>query len=349
VYGRRATPHEVLSALGERIADAYSLDEVLPRLAQLVTEATAASRADVWVRVGDELRQAAAWPHDPQPGSTVPLAGDQIPPLPESQLVFPIRHQAELLGAVAVSAPPNDPLGSADERLLGDLASQAGLVLRNIRLIEELRASRGRLVAAQDAERRRIERNLHDGAQQHLVALAVNLRLARGLVDGDPAQANAMLEQLQSDAAEALENLRDLARGIYPPLLADRGLAAALQSQAQKAAVRVRLETDGIGRYPMEAESAVYFCVLEALQNVAKYAAATEASVRIGASDGRLEFSVADDGAGFDERTTRPGSGITNMTDRVEALGGRLEIRSSPGSGTTVFGWVRATPLSPGT
>jgi signal transduction histidine kinase len=349
VYGKRATPHEVLSVLGERIADAYSLEEVLPRLAQLVTEATAASRADVWVRIGGELRQAAAWPHDPQPGLAVPLGGDDLPPLPDSQRVFPVRHQAELLGAIAVSAPANEPLGSADERLLANLASHAGLVVRNVRLIEELRASRGRLVAAQDAERRRIERNLHDGAQQHLVALAVNLRLARGMVDGDPAQANAMLEQLQSDAAEALENLRDLARGIYPPLLADRGLAAALQSQAQKAAVPVRLETDGIGRYPMEAESAVYFCVLEALQNVAKYAAATEANVRIGATDGRLEFSVRDDGVGFDERTIRRGAGLTNMTDRVEALGGRLEIRSSPGSGTTVSGWVRAMALSPRT
>jgi signal transduction histidine kinase len=347
VYGKRATPHEILSVLGERIAGSYSLDEVLPRLAQLVTEATPASRADVWVRVGGALHQAAAWPHDPGPDSAVPIAADEIPALPNSQRAFAIRHQAELLGAIAVSAPANDPLSSADERLLTDLAAHAGLVVRNVRLIEELRASRGRLVAAQDAERRRIERNLHDGAQQHLVALAVNLRLARGMVDGEPAQATAMLEQLQADAAEALENLRDLARGIYPPLLADRGLAAALQSQAQKAAVRVRLETDGIGRYPMEAESAVYFCVLEALQNVAKYAAATEATVRIGATDGRLEFSVKDDGAGFDERTTRPGSGLTNMTDRVEALGGRLEVRSSPGSGTTVSGWVRAAPVAP--
>ena len=127
-----------------------------------------------------------------------------------------------------------------------------------------------RLVAAQDQERRRLERNLHDGAQQQLVALAVKVKLAQVLAARDPQKSEALLSEVQTDAQDALENLRDLARGIYPPLLADQGLSAALQAQARKAAVPVTVDADSIGRYPQEAEAAVYFCCLEALQNVAK-------------------------------------------------------------------------------
>src|SRR5262249_46463161 len=158
--------------------------------------------------------------------------------------------------------------------------SQAGLVVRNVRLtaelrqtIEELRASRRRLVGAQDSERRKIERNLHDGAQQQLVALGVQLslldRLARGIPDSAPL--TAAIPRLQEMLTGALDDLRDLARGIYPPLLADRGLSAALDAQARKAAVPITVQADGIGRYDQQVEAAVYFCTLEALQNVAKY------------------------------------------------------------------------------
>ena len=346
VYGKRATPHEVLSVLGERITDAYSLDDVLPRLAQLVTEATAASRAEVWVRIGGELRRAAAWPEDTEQRQPISLREEDAPFIPGAEHVFPVRHQDELLGVLAVAAPANEPIKSADERLLADLASHAGLVVRNVRLIEELRASRQRLVTAQDQERRRIERNLHDGAQQELVALAVKVRLARTLLATDAAQADTMLEELQTDVGGALENLRDLARGIYPPMLADNGLASALRSQAQKAALPVEVEAEGIGRYSMEVESAVYFCVLEALQNVAKYAGASRARVRLAQQDGHLEFAVTDDGAGFDVASAKRGAGTTNMTDRLEALGGKLKIESQPGEGTSVIGSLPAAPAS---
>jgi len=346
VYGKRATPHDVLTVLGERISEAYSLDEVLPRLARLVTEATAASHAEVWLRVGGELRQTAAWPDDPSPGATVPVPPDGSATLPGAEHSFAVRHQAELLGVIAVRTPHNESLTSSDERLLTDLSSHAGLVLRNLRLFEELRASRQRLVSAQDAERRKIERNLHDGAQQHLVALAINLRLAQTMLDGDLAQARDMLQQIQSEAGEALENLRDLARGIYPPLLADRGLAAALTSHAAKAPVPTTVEAGVIGRHPMEVEAAVYFCVLEALQNVSKYAHASSAIVRVTESNGHLEFAVSDDGAGFDAATVTRGAGLTNMTDRIEALGGRIEVASRPGAGTTIRGFVTSSPVS---
>jgi signal transduction histidine kinase len=346
VYGKRATPHDVLTVLGERISEAYSLEEVLPRLARLVTEATAASHAQVWLRVGGEMRATAAFPDDPPSATISAPVDDEIPSIPGAERAFPARHQGELLGAITVRTPANEQLTSADERLLTDLASHAGLVLRNLRLIEELRASRQRLVSAQDVERRKIERNLHDGAQQHLVALSINLGLARSVVDGDPAQAKEILDQLKSDASDALENLRDLARGIYPPLLADRGLAAALTSHAAKAPVPTRVETGDVHRYPMEVEAAIYFCVLEALQNVAKYARATSAIVKVAEENGSLVFAVTDDGAGFDAATITRGAGLTNMTDRIEALGGRLEVTSKPGAGTTIRGWVSSAPAA---
>jgi signal transduction histidine kinase len=212
-------------------------------------------------------------------------------------------------------------------------------VLRNVRLIEELRASRQRLVAAQDQERRRIERNIHDGAQQQLVALAVKLRLADALVGKDERKAHAMLADLQAETSDALENLRDLARGIYPPLLADKGLVAALEGQARKSTIPVTVDGDGIGRYPQDVEAAVYFCALEALQNVAKYAGAGRVVVRLAAPDGALRFEVEDDGRGFDPAAAS-GSGLTNMRDRVDALGGTLDVRSRPGTGTTVAGSI---------
>ncbi|MGH2589360.1 MAG: sensor histidine kinase, partial [Actinomycetota bacterium] len=183
-------------------------------------------------------------------------------------------------------------------------------------------------------------RNLHDGAQQQLVALAVKQRLAENLIAREPEKAASLLSELQRDTTAALENLRDLARGIYPPLLADKGLAAALGSQASKAAVATSVEPDGIGRYPQEAEAAVYFCCLEAMQNVAKYAEASRVVVSLREEEGALVFSVEDDGKGFDATTAAKGAGMQNMSDRLAALGGALEVRSEPGDGTRVVGRI---------
>ena len=220
-----------------------------------------------------------------------------------------VRHRNELLGALTVTKPPKDPLTVAEDKLVDDLAAQAGLVLRNVRLTEELRAnleqlraSRQRLVTAQDVERRRIERNIHDGAQQQLVALAVQARLAETLAGRDADRERAVLRDVQDGLQRALEDLRDLARGIYPPLLPDRGLVAAIEAQARRSTVPVAIEARGVGRYPEEAEAAVYFCVLEALQNVAKYADGSGVTVRLEASTDELRFTVVDDGRGFDPR-----------------------------------------------
>ena len=338
VYGGRASPYEVLSAFGERVGETYSTEDVLPRMARLLAEATGADAATVWVRVGGDLVAEAGHP-SVERGRRLPARGDEVPPI-EGEHAAEVRHQAELLGALSVRMPANDPMDPAKEKLVADLAAQAGLVLRNVRLIEELRASRQRLVAAQDEERRKIERNLHDGAQQQLVALAVQLKLARTMVDRDPAKAGQLLETLQGSATDAIEDLRDLARGIYPPLLADKGLTAALEAQARKAAVPTTLDAEGLGRYEQDVEAAVYFCALEALNNVAKYAEASSARVHLTASNGDLRFEVTDDGKGFDASATSYGTGMQGMADRLDAIGGELEIDSAPGRGTTVRGRV---------
>jgi signal transduction histidine kinase len=216
-----------------------------------------------------------------------------------------------------------------------------------VKLIEELRASRQRIVSAQDEERRRIERNIHDGAQQQLVALNVKLGLAKTLAARDTEKTDQMLAQLQTETQDALDNLRDLARGIYPPLLRDKGLVAAFDAQARKVSVPVEIKADEVERYPQEIEAGVYFVLLEALQNVTKYAGATKVTLRLSGKHGQLTFEAEDDGAGFDPRLAKRGSGLTNMTDRIEALGGTLEVESTAGSGTTVRGRVPVVTREP--
>ena len=247
-----------------------------------------------------------------------------------------------------VAAVIHDPALQYNSALVDSVCAAAGLSLDNERLAAELRArlaelqaSRARLVQTADTERRRIERNLHDGAQQQLVALKISLGLARQLVTSLP-EAAGLLAQTEHQAAEALEELRELARGIYPPLLADLGLRAALEAQARKAAVSVTIEAADLGRYPQQIEAAVYFCVLEALQNTAKYAQASAAQVTLCGDGQHLVFTVTDDGTGFDPATTPKGTGLQGMADRLGALGGTIDLTSAPGRGTRLAGRVPA-------
>jgi len=325
-YGKRASAYEVLTAFSGRVGETYATEDVLPRMARILAEGTGASAARVFLRLGPERRPVALWPPDATPG--------------DDEHVVPVMHRGEELGALGVTMPSNDAWDASRERLSGDLASQAGLVLRNVKLIEELRASRQRLVAAQDEERRKIERNLHDGVQQQLVAMNVQLGLLARVAEADPAKAVDMAAMLQTRAIEALDDLRDLARGIYPPLLADKGLVAALEAQARKAAVPTTVRSEQIERYPQEVESAVYFCVLEALNNVAKYAAASQALIELTQQDGYLRFVVRDDGAGFDASAAGYGTGLQGMADRLDAIGGELKITSESREGTTITGSI---------
>jgi signal transduction histidine kinase len=344
VYGDRATPYQVLADFAQDMAGQLDADAALDRMASVLAGATGAVRVEVWVRVGAQLRPQVTWP----PGSTPPAIllgrGAQLPAFDAATRAIAIRHTDELLGAITIGKPRNEPVSAAEDRLLEHLASQAGLVLRNVRLtaelqatIDDLKASRRRLVRAQDEERQRIERNLHDGAQQQLVALTVQLTLLEDAAD-DPGEVRQLADELRAGLHAALDDLRALARGIYPPLLADQGLAAALQAQAGKTALPVLVEADGIWRYRRDAEATAYFCILEALQNVAKYARASRATVALACPDGHLEFIVTDDGDGFDTAKATHGTGLQGMADRLAVVGGALRIDSAPGSGTTISG-----------
>jgi signal transduction histidine kinase len=344
VYGQRATPYEVLADFAGRMAGAYAVEDLLPRMARILAEGTGAARADVWLRSGDTFHDGAVWPPGVPPQPPARATQADVPAYPADR-VLPVRHRGEVLGALSVSKRPGESLTPTEDRLLTDLAAQVGLVLKNAGLreqllarLEEIRASRQRLVAAQDEERRRIERNIHDGAQQQLVALAIKLTLAEALIGSDTDGERELLAELRQDATGAVEDLRDLARGIYPPLLAGEGLVTALTAQARKAPVPTSVTADGVGRYAQDVEAAVYFCVLEALQNVAKYAAATRAEVRLAASGHDLKFEVTDDGAGFDPGSKTYGTGLQGMADRLHAHGGSVTVRSSPGAGTTISG-----------
>jgi signal transduction histidine kinase len=375
VYGRRATPYEVLSEFSGQIAGTYSTEDVLPRMARMLVEATGARRAEVWLRTAASEHLEAAWPSANGSAPATAMAAIVAPDGPEQAAAAPatdadasalqakesaggkddgiarafvVEHQGERLGALRITSSPREPLTPAGERLVRDVAAQAGLVLRNVALIEDLRASRQRLVAAADEARRRLERNLHDGAQQRLVALRITLGLARQVAGSSPQEADELLAQTEREAQDALEELRDLARGIYPPLLADLGLAAALEAQARKAALPVTVEARNLGRYSQDIEAAVYFCVLEALQNAAKYAQARQARVTLGHDSRALTFTVGDDGRGFDQAATPMGTGVQGMADRLAALGGTLRVTSAPGHGTQVTGRVPVAPdLSP--
>ncbi len=349
VYGRRATPYEVLSEFSGRVAESYAGAEVLPRMARVLAEGAGAEAAEVWLRAGSLLQPAAAWPLSTMARESVPVTGQMLPLMPGAERAVAVRHQGELLGALTVTKRRGESLTPIEEKLVSDLANQAGLVLKNVGLtadlqarLVDLRASRQRLVKAQDDERRKLERNLHDGAQQHLVALKIKLGLAEAQATRDPDSARATLQALKADADQALETLRDLARGIYPPLLADQGLAAALEAQARKATLPVRVDADGVGRYSQEVEAAVYFCCLEALQNVQKYARASRAVVRLRAGGERLSFEVEDDGRGFDRESTVRGAGLTNVQDRLDALGGSMIVESAPQRGTRLAGSLPA-------
>lgn len=346
-YGKRASPYEVLAAFSRQVSQLYAEEDLTSRMARILAEGSEADRAEVWLRVGDDLLLAAAWPRTDAKPATLPLVSGEPPAIPDAAAAVPVRYQGELLGVLAVVK--REDITPIEARLVSDLAHEAALVLKNERLaaelsqrLQELTVSRQRLVTAQDAERRRIERNLHDGAQQDLVALKLKLAAARGMAESDPPRTRQLLAGLLTDVSDAVQNLRELARGIYPPILADRGLAAALEAQAARSPLRVEIHAGSISRHPPETEAAVYFCCLEALQNAVKHAGATVVTIDLEECAGVLRFQVADNGRGIDIAKASRGSGIQNMTDRVAALGGSLKVSAPPGGGTLISGELPA-------
>jgi signal transduction histidine kinase len=377
VYGGRQAPDEVLRNFGSRMSRSIPLDELLLQMVESLRKTLGLASAEVWAASGGKLERAVSDPDRPHvqmqitsaEEATVARAGVSGPAwmkiwLPELLTgrenaiirMAPISHSGELLGVIVVERPEDsEQFTGEDERILTELARQVGLTLHNVRLdsalqasldevrrqAEALQASRGRIVAASDLARRKIERNLHDGVQQHLVALAVKVRLARQLAERDPARADQMLQELGGDLEDALQELRDLAHGIYPPLLADKGLPEALSSAARRSILPVDVRAQGIERYSQELEAAIYFCCLEAMQNAGKYAGeGAQVTIRIWEEAGGLLFEVADDGAGFDVKKMGVGAGFTNMNDRLGAIGGTLRVESAPGRGTMILGTI---------
>jgi signal transduction histidine kinase len=335
---------------------AYATEDALPRMAQVLAEGTGAAQAVVWLKDGAELAAGAWWPADRTPPGRVGSAGAEAPTIAGTDRVVLVYHQGEALGALSVAKRPGENLTPVEDKLVSDLAAQAGLLLHNIGLTKQLRArlaelqaSRLRIVAAADDERRRIERDIHDGAQQQLLVIGAKLALTESVAGQDTERERALIAQLKAETSGALETLRELARGIYPPLLADQGLAAAIRAQAGKAAVPVEVSSDGVGRYPPEIETAIYFCCLEALQNAARHATGSAVWVSLAEDGADVAFTIADDGPGFEPTAAKNGTGLRNMNDRLAALGGSCQVDSSPGRGTTVTGRIGRGASVPGT
>ena len=329
VYGERATPYEVLSQLTVRLADTETSEQALSRLAALIAKGTGAEQSVVWLRVGDRLRPEAIAPAGSSlDASPLHLIGTGLPDLPGDASVA-VRHSDEVLGALTITKHRADAVTPADQRLLEDVAAGAALMLRNLRLnveleerAEEVRASRRRLIAAHDAERHRLERDLHDGAQQQVVALKVKLGLARAIADKEGADELASaVSGLADDTQNAVDQMRVLAHGIYPPLLEAEGLAAALTAARRSMAIPVELQIDNIARYSRQVEETVYFYVTEMIGD-AVMAGAKGAGVAIHGGDEGLAITISYDAiAGSLDRTT--------LADRIDAADGTVDDESS--------------------
>jgi len=382
--GLRRSPEAVLEAFGDRRTHETPLEELLRQLAESLRASLGVHSVEMWTGDGQGLTRLLSVPH--RAGATTALGAEDATALARAGVageawlalwlpqllvgrgdaqvrVAPVGYGSDLLGALVVEQPrEGERIRSDDERTLGEVSRRLGVVLHNRaldaalqaslddlrRTNAELRASRLRLVSAADAERRRIERDIHDGAQQHLAALAVNLGLARQLLadeSEDRSSVAELLGEMSGDVRATIAEVRDLAHGIYPPLLRQAGLPDALRAAAQRSPAPVTVSAHGVGRADAEVEAAVYFCVLEALQNVAKHAPGAATEVRLTESPGELALEVSDDGPGFDPTTAEGGQGLQNMTDRLGAVGGQLRWESTPGQGTRLHLRV---PLSGG-
>lgn len=367
----------VRSSFASRLARGVPMDELLLEIVEALRDTFKLDSAELWLDSAGVLRLLTSDPKRETGPITITPSLESIaanarvsgrawlkvwlPELLEGRRdaalrVAPISVSGQLLGLILVDRlQRGDSLAAEADITLEELVREVGVGLNKQRMdaalqgsLEqlrlqalELRASRSRIVAAADDERRRIERNLHDGAQQYLVAVAVKARLAQKLATKDPSRSAELVEELATDVGTALEELRTLAHGIYPPLLSSGGLSAALAAACRRAALPAELETQILGRYPPEVETAVYFCCLEALQNAGKYAGAVASvSVRIWEEAGGLCFEIGDNGAGFDVAVRGAGAGLVNMSDRVGAVGGTVRIESDHGKGTKVSGVI---------
>jgi len=300
-------------------------------MAELLREGTGASSTEVWVRVGERLHLAASAPPNEGGQWAVARVEDITGRFGDRAHAETVLQDGHLLGVLLLAKPRGEDLTAMEKRLFHDLASQAALVLGRYRLVQELRESRARLVSAQDLERKRIERNLHDGAQQRFA----NALLALGMAEADGSQnRRELIEEASREVRAGLGELRTLARGLQPPLLAESGLVAAVQALADRTPIATTVSAATDRRYSDPIESTAYFFVAESVANSVKHSSAGAIEIRIAESGGKLHLEVTDDGLGGADPSR--GSGLIGLQDRVAAARGRIEIRSEPGRGTTM-------------
>jgi signal transduction histidine kinase len=375
VYGAQRSTDQALRAFGEQVSRSAASEDLLLQVCESLTETLDLRSAEIWTGRDGSLARNVALPERPPAELVVAEDAREVVTRAQAQgeawarvwlpsiaqehdgrilRIVPIAYAGELMGLLVLERQESaGPFTVSEDVTLVALARQLGMALNNVRLDSalqdslrelqvrnaELAASRIRIVAAGDESRRRIERNLHDGAQQNLVALAVKVGLINRLLDTDPGVARDLLEELPADIQTALTVLRELAHGIYPPLLRERGLPEALSATAGRASLPTIVDADGLGRFEPDVEAAVYFCCVEALQNSCKYAGHdAKVSLTVSQADGDLTFEVLDDGVGFDSSGVVEGSGFVNMRDRLGAFGGVISITSAPGAGTSVRG-----------
>ena len=324
VFGRRATPYEVLEQLTDQMGGSVAESEALDRVAALLAAGTGAQRTTVWLRTKGDLRAVAVWPADRSAPPPLAVTAERLPAFEPGEVVYPVRDGDELLGALTLATARDEGLTAVERRVVEDMVSSVGILLRRVRLdaeltarVAELRASRQRLVTAQDGARRHLERDLHDGAQQQLVAVKVRLGIARSLAvrEGDE-QLAERLAVLAAQTDDAVDELRAIAHGIYPPLLAAEGLPAAFTALARRQPVPVTISADGIGRHPENVEATAYFAMARLLDRaVAQGVQAVDVEVR--EADGALHVDVRTPGVAPD---------IGALVDRVDAAGGAVAV-----------------------
>jgi len=337
VFGERATPYEVMAGFSERVADAVSTEEVLPQMAEAAGAGVGAAEVTIRVALPDGGERVERWQG--------PAAGGRA----AEPWVTTIVHQGDAVATLTVTKPANDPLTPAERGLLEDLGAQAGLAVHNVRLTEELgirlreldvqaaalRVSRERLVTARDAQRRGLQRDIQEGSERQLLDIGRSLATVT-----EPQQLDPLIDR----ANDTLEGLRDLARGVFPPLLADQGVVPALEAHIRKVGAHTTVDALDLAgrRFDADVEACAYFCCLQAIQNVLRHAGNAASRVRLELDGDELAFEISDDGPGFDVAHTSRGMGLQIIQDRVDALEGSLSVRSDA-SGTTVAGRIPTT------
>ncbi|MFF3468303.1 histidine kinase [Streptomyces sp. NPDC002619] len=328
VYGHRATPYEALSRLSAHLEDPPQ--ELLDAIAATVAGAVGATEVVAWV--GDEHRLVprGRWPAATVEASPAALAGLDGP----RRLVRPVVHRGTVRGAITVRKPAGESLSATEVRLLSDLVAQTGLVIVQQQQAQEIQAAARRIVTAEDAARRRIERDLHDGAQQRLVTLGLELGALAKQAEASGAAMADRVKQARAQLLEATAELRELARGLHPMVLAQSGLEPALGALADRSAIPVQLHVAGAGRLPRDVEATAYYVICEALTNAARHSGASVVVVDVASVDGGLRVEVTDDGRGG--ARPGPGMGLQGLADRLAALGGELRVDSPSGGGTRI-------------